>query len=226
MTYLKERYGRTKSQQASVVLDGVTRDGRLPSEMFSFIKDRVGNLTIDDIIKEMVLRELPTEIQRTIHDQAKSLNGEETTKLADSFFDKDGKPIHRAPSAPISNIEEQTDTPNMEDGNNDVNAVNRFKPRNQQSRPSNQQSRNPSYNYRPTGPQRSGPQQRQFRPQQGRAPSTPHPAERRENRGNPTVKDVKLCHFHQLYGDAARTCETGCIRYPKWSGNAKAGRHT
>ena len=48
--YLRVRYGRTKAQQASVILDGVQRDGKLPSEMFALVKERVGSITVDDII--------------------------------------------------------------------------------------------------------------------------------------------------------------------------------
>ena len=59
--YLRDRYGRSKAQQTAVILDGVRRDNKLPSEMFAHIKDQIGSISIDDIIKEMVLRELPTE---------------------------------------------------------------------------------------------------------------------------------------------------------------------
>ena len=223
MDYLKDRYGRTKSQQAAVILDGVKRDGRLPSEMFSFIKEKIGNLTIDDIVKEMVVRELPTDIQRTIHEQTKSLNGADATKLADSFFDKDGKPIHRTASSTVNNIDEcpaQAETESEED---DVNAVGRQKPKSRQFKTGKQQYRNPNsktpWAPRPRGPQ-SNHQQHNNRP-------APNPTfEKHENRGTPTVRNVKLCKFHQFYGDSARTCESNCIMYSKWAGNAKAGRQT
>ena len=222
-SYLKERYGKSKSQRASILLDGVKREGRMPSEMFAFVKEKIGDLTIDDLIKEMVVRELPVDIQRTIHEQAKSLDGAATTKLADAYFDKDGKPIHKSSSAPVNNVEVETD--NEED---DVNAVNRGKPRSRPFPPGrNQNSRTP-WSQGTQQPPRQGPQQRpqHVLSQNNRNRAAPAPGEKRENRGAPTVKDVKLCKFHLLYGDSARTCEPTCAMFPKWSGNGRAGRQT
>ena len=220
LNYLKERYGKTKSQKASIILDGMKRDGRLPSEMFAFIKDKIGDLTIDDLVKEMVMRELPTDIQRTIHDQTKSLDGAATTKLADGFFDKDGKPIHRASSSAVNNIEQCPDLIDTEDENDDVNAVSRFKSRNGKFRPKPQPAKNPN-SKTPWAP-KPNPQQR---PQGGNKPSfTPAFGEKRENKGASTVKNVKLCKYHQQFGDSARTCEASCVMFNKWSGNGQAGR--
>ena len=221
MQYLKDRYGRTKSQRASFLLDGVKREGRLPSEMFAFVKEKIGDLTIDDLLKEMVIRELPIDIQRTIHEQTKSLDGASTTKLADSFFDKDGKPIHKAAASAINNVETTPETADSDNEEDDVNAVNRFKPRNRQFRPSRGQTSKPPWSQQRT--QTQGNQQRSHQ-QGGRPPYAP-PA-KRENQGPSTVKSVKLCRFHHLYGDAARTCEQNCVMYSKWSGNGKAGRQT
>ena len=220
--YLKERYGRTKSQQASVILDGVKRDGRLPSEMFAFIKEKIGTLTIDDLIKEMVTRELPTDIQRTIHESTKSLDGAAAMKVADNFFDKDGRPIHRAASAPVNNVEPCPNPIDTDEETDDVNAVGRHRQKGRPFRPRGQ-SKHP--NSRTPWAPKPGQQQRpQGGNQQGKASFTPAFAEKKENRGPPTVKNVKLCKFHQQYGDAARTCESSCIMYGKWSGNGKAGR--
>lgn len=226
MQYLKDRYGRTKSQQAAFILDGVKRDGRLPSEMYAFIKDKIGTLTIDDLIKEMVIRELPTDVQRTIHDQAKSLDGPAATKLADGFFDKDGKPIHRNASSSVNNVDKYNEVPDLvdtEDESEDVNAVGRHRARGRPFRP-NGQNRNPN-SKTPWAP-KQGQQQRPQggNQQQSRPPFTPAFTEKHENRGPPTVKNVKLCRYHQQFGDKTRTCESSCVMYSKWSGNGKAGR--
>ena len=231
MNYLKERYGRTKSQRAAVILDGVKRDDRLPSEMYAFIKDKIGDLTVDDLVKEMVMRELPTDIQRTIHDQTKALDGAAMTKLADGFFDKDGKPIHRSTSSSVNNVEQCPDLIETEDENEDVNAVSRFKSRNSKFRPKPHPNKNPN-SKTPWGQsnqqrnQAQGNQQRsQGSYQQGnRSSFTPAFSDKRENKGQPTVKNVKLCKYHQQFGDSARTCEATCVMFSKWSGNEKAGR--
>ena len=224
MDYLKSRYGKTKSQRASCILDGIKRDGRLPSEMFAYIKDKIGDLTVDDIVKEMVVRELPTEIQRTIHDQTKALDGAATTKLADGYFDKDGRPLHRAATSSVNNVEPCPDLIDTEGEEDDVNAVGRFKSRNRQFQSKAPQTRNPN-SKTPWGPKPGSQQRPQGGSQQQNRPSfTPAFTDKRENKGPPTVKSVKLCKYHQQFGDSARTCEASCVMFSKWSGNAKAGR--
>ena len=220
MQYLKDRYGKTKSQRAAIILDGVKREGRLPSEMFAFIMEKVGTLTVDDLVREMVIRELPTDIQRTIHEQTKSLDGAATTKLADSYFDKDGKPIHR-PTSSVNNVENVPDLIDTEDESDEVNAVNRFKGRGRPFRPGQHQGRNPN-SKTPWAPK-----QQQRNPNSGqqnsRPPFTPAFTERKEGKPS-TLKNVKLCKYHTQFGDNARTCESGCAMYTKWAGNSKAGR--
>ena len=226
MGYLKNRYGQTKSQKASIILDGVKREGRLPSEMYAFIKDKVGDLTLDDIIKEMVLRELPTDIQRTIHDQTKSLDGQATTALADGFFDKDGKPLHKASTASVNNVDHSHEPIDFEEEDNDVNAVRLGRKQNHQPRPNQQPNRNRN-SRTPWAPrQQSSYRPTNNNPQPSRNTPAPPAGEKREHRGATTVKNVKLCRYHHNFGDNALTCEPTCAMYPKWSGNGKAGRQT
>ena len=226
MEYLKGRYGKTKSQRASFILDGVKRDGRLPSEMFAFVKDKIGDLTVDDIIREMVLRELPVDIQRTIHDQAKALDGTETSKLADSFFDKDGRPLHKPTASAINNVEQCPGLVDTEDENDDVNAVGFNKARSRKFRPNGQQNRNFNSKTPWAQKQNNGASAPSGNQQQKKPSFTPAFGEKKEHRGPPTVKNVKLCRYHQQFGDNARTCESSCVMFSKWSGNGKAGRQT
>ena len=220
--YLRDRYGRTKAQQTAVILDGVQRDGKLPSEMFAFIKDQIGSITIDDIMKEMVMRELPTEVRRTIHDKVKTLDGAATVKLADEFFDKNGKPLHKAPNSPVNSIESPTNPGQATEEPEDINAVNRRPPR--RDRPFRPQQQQP----------KPSPFTRAFQsPSQPRYRSSVPPAsstssnQRRTHSGAPTVKPVKLCRWHSLYGKEAFTCEVGCDRYnDTYAVKARAGRQT
>ena len=209
--YLRDRYGRTKAQQTAVILDGFQRDNKLPSEMFAAIKEKIGQITVDDIVKEMVLRELPTDIRRTIHDKVKDLGGAETVKLADQYFDKNGKPIHRAPSSHVSSVNDVPDLVDT-DAEDDVNAVNRRFPRgNRQYRP--QQGQKPPFKK----PQQSRPTNPSF---------TPAFTEKRTHTGNPTVRPANLCRWHAKFGKDAFTCESGCDKYQGFqkSGKGQAGR--
>ena len=215
-TYLRDRYGRTKAQQTAVILDGFQRDNKLPSEMFAAIKERIGNITIDDVVREMVLRELPTEIRRTIHDKVKDLGGAETVKLADQYFDKNGKPIHRAPNPQVSAVNPANDVPDLvdTDGEEEVNALGRRFPRgNRRFRP--QQGQKPPFK----------------KPQQSRPPNssfTPAFTEKRTHTGTPTVKPANLCKWHAKFGKDAFTCESGCDKFQGFQkpGKAQAGRQT
>ena len=215
-TYLRNRYGRTKAQQAGIILDGVQREGKLPSEMFALIKERVGTITVDDIIKEMVLRELPTEIRRTIHDKVKDLGGSETVKIADQYFDKNGKPIHKSTSHPVNQITDVPDLIDTED-EDDVNAVGRrFNRGNRKFRPQQGQTQKPPF--KKQGPQNPRPPNPSF---------TPTFSEPRLHKGKPTVKPANLCRWHTQFGKEAFTCEAGCDKFQgSKTGKAQAGRHT
>ena len=212
-SYLRGRYGRTKSQQAAIILDGVQRDGKLPSEMFALVKERIGSITVDEIVKEMVLRELPTEIRRTIHDKVKNLSGAETVKVADEYFDRNGKPLHKPTATPINVVNDVPYLIDTDDEEN-VNAVNRRFPRGRKPRhlqgqkpPSTKQSQQ---NSRPPN-----------------ATFTPAFSEKRTHSGKPTVKPANLCRWHLQFGKEAYTCEAGCDKFgSQKTGKAQAGRHT
>ena len=215
-TYLRNRYGRTKSQQAAVILDGVQREGKLPSEMFALIKERIGTITVDDIVKEMVLRELPTDVRRTIHDKVKNLSGAETVKEADQYFDRNGKVIHKTANHPVNQV---TDVPGLvdTDDEDEVNAVGRRFPRGNR-KPRQQQGQSQKPPFKKPGQQNSRPANPSF---------TSAFSETRTHKGKPTVKPANLCRWHTQYGKEAFTCEPGCDKFQgSKAGKAQAGRHT
>ena len=224
--YLRGRYGRTKAQQAAVILDGEPRAGKLPSEMFARIKEQIGQITIDDVIKEMVLRELPTDVRRTIHDKAENLDGADTVKLADAYFDRNGKPIHSSPEQPISSVGEAPGLIDTDD-ESETPTVNHF-------------NKAPPTKSRAPRPQQAGKTRQPFnRPasQPFSKPFTqrPQPNKRQPpaNAGwqtagrKPSIRTVTLCKWHTQFGKEAYTCEAGCDKYTgKQTGNDKAGRQT
>ena len=185
----------------------------------------------------MVLRELPTEIRRTIHDKAKDLDGASTAKLADQYFDRNGKPIHKATNNPVNVVTNTPERTEPED-EDDVNAIgNRFPrrkqtPRGWHAQTANNQNTNKGWHAPTANKQR---EQRQQGPPAGRnqyssrprPPGAPPNNSKRTHTGTPTVKQSKLCYWHSSFGKDAYTCEDGCDKFANWkAGKAQAGRHT
>ena len=209
LAYLRKRHGLSKQQQAAVVLDGVKRDGRTPSELFSILKEKVGDITVDEILKEMVIRELPTDIQRTIWDKSDTMSGIEAAELADSYFDKDGRPIHKTAQSSINEIDRVPGLLDTTDDEADVNAVG-GRPRQRkpfprrQPRPTTQAPSQHTQGYNGAG---NSTNNGAF----GNSNAFSKPFNGKDDRKEPSGKKFSLCHFHQRYGDAAFTCLPGCL---------------
>ena len=65
--YLRERYGRTSKQEVYSLLNGVTRDVELPTVLAERIKELTANVTVDDIRKEVLLKQMPTELRQHLN---------------------------------------------------------------------------------------------------------------------------------------------------------------
>ena len=200
--FLKEEYGRSTQQKVASVLNGIHRDGRRPSHHLSVIEDQTSSISLDDIRKEMMLRGLPAEVRRSMADKVKFLSARDAAKLADEFFDKDGKMLHPSTSQPISSIQE-AEPEEEEEEEPHVNAVG--------PRPGNRQ---PSRSYKAGWKTASAPQ----------AASGNNNASRPRFPAKSSLK--KICHYHNKFGDEARLCEEGCVRHADWkkSSNGQAGR--
>ena len=202
--YLRTEYGTTKQQRAAVFLDGLKRDGKRPSQYVAQLNDKTKDVTVNDIKKEMLLREMPTDIQRMLQERWEAMTLEEAAKAADAYFDQDGKP--RQKPATINAVINDS-TPATSEDFDDINAVGR---RFNGSKPGNgfknfQRGRNSQ----PTSkPQSSGSQQ--------------------ATQSKPPWKnnDPSLCFYHNEFGDRAKKCDVGCSRFDekRFAGNGKAGK--
>ena len=215
--YLREEYGATRRQQANTLLDGIRRDGRRPSQFLSQIVEKTKDLTIDDIRKEVILRDLPPQVCHALAAHTKNSTAEEIAKLADDYFDREGQHLHTTTAAPINHV--AVDTDGEED---DINAVgSRFRKGKGGATAGNftpafssnvSSSNNPSSsnNSRPSSNQRHRQQQQQQQHQQS----------------NDRHDSPPLCRYHTKWGEAAIKCEPGCIHFPTHSKDPKeqAGR--
>ena len=210
LQHLRNEFGLTKTQRVATIIDGIKRDGRRPSQLLSLIKDRSRDITLDDVQKELVLRELPPEIRRTIQDRVDLLDAEGTAELADTHFDQNGRQLNSSTSsAPVNEVAQAPqDTDNSDIPVNAVGA--RFN--NNRGRGSFP-SRSSNARRYPSAPSRPGP---------ASAPPAPRTAGPNSNSDSSTAK---LCMYHKRYGDEARTCQTGCSRFDNFmAGNGRGGR--
>ena len=206
LQYLRDEYGPTKQQQASVLVDGFKRDGRRPSQYAAALNEKTKDVTLDDVKKEMLLREMPVEIRRMLQERIEGLSFVDAAKIADAYFDKEGRPRHNtAPSVSAVHEQECTYSAAFEDDTDEVNAVGR---RPQKPRPSgNRNASQPAPSETPQ--QKSG-----WSGQKTKLPKAKK------------LETKTICSYHTNYGDQARRCEVGCYRFDenRFPGNEKAGR--
>ena len=210
LDYLRSEYGTTKQQRASVILDGFKRDGRKPSQYVALLEEKTKDIDLNDVRKEMLLRELPTDVQRMLQERFEDpdLSLHDAAKAADAYFDQDGKPRHLNKQPSVNAVQEQSsDLTHAFSDSDDINAINR--------RFQNQRFRGSS------GLTRGG----RGRPQRG-VPKTPANQPAPQQKQNLKPNNPSLCFYHNEYGNYAKKCEVGCSRFDekRFAGNGKAGR--
>ena len=155
----------------------------------------------------MLLREMPADIRRMLQERIESLTVKEAAKIADSYFDAEGRPKNVTSTNTANAVTTQLQNIDIDEG--DVNAVShRMQPRQGQN---SAQRRAPTSNFQ--------------KPYRAAAPPRPQTARREPNPRNPQ-KNVNLCHMHFKFGDNAQYCEVGCSRFDekRFPGNGQAGR--
>ena len=212
IAYLKKEYGTTKQQRASIFIDGFKRDGRRPTQYAAALDDKTKDVTIDEIKKEMLLREMPTDVRRMLQERIETCSFKEAAKIADNYFDADGRPKHGTQNATVNQVSRTLSKTSILDSNHstddeepDTNAVG-YRKKRFKKRPAGRSQQSRSF---ATPPQ----------PQ-----NTPNPQPRSGDNRNFPPKQNNLCRYHELHGDSARTCKMGCPRFPKMTSNGKAGR--
>ena len=227
LDYLRVRYAPTKKDRALTVINGTPREGRTPTQLAAVMKEKAGNVTVDDILKEQLLKQLPPDVFKQLVDRVDKLTFEETAKLADSWFDRDGKPLIQASSTAVNHVADasSSSTPSSaptasaaasassstagavhDDEDTDVNAV-RFR-----------QGQRQNFNVNNRGGARG----------RGRGSSSSSGSKPANNNTNsygnsasysapPAANKKKVCDFHIKYGEEARRCEKWCIMWERHS---------
>ena len=182
MAYLKERYGKKDRDKTAAILDPVPRNGRLPSDYIAFLQEKADDVTVEQLIKEKMLRELPNDVRMTISKAVKDLSLEETGRFADEYFAQDGRPIFRN-NASVNAVRPPSSTTPTGDANDDETDVNAVR---NGARPKQRFDRSASRDQR----QKSRP---------------------RGNGADYVHQNPDFCYFHDRFGAKARNChQAGC----------------
>ena len=222
--YLTRRYGRTKQQKTVTLIEGIPREGRRPSEMVALLVDLTKDVTVEDIQKEHLLRQLPVDVRRALAKEADTLSLVELAEAADTYFDQQGRPKFAARTSAINNINNavsgsnqgsRTHTAALPTENSDPTFTAPF-PAEQES--VNEIRRQPP---KPSRPSTGASQQSQ----RGSSASTSRPHQRQAPARTPTFDKDGACYYHATFGVKADKCQPGC-RHPaaQASGNAAGAR--
>ena len=226
--YLKKRYGKTTRQKASAVLEPIQMDGRTPSQYYAKLKQSFDNVTFDDVVKEICLRQLPNDIAQTICKSTENATAKDLMSFADSFFNPDGSRLHKKPPTVNAVAAAATatatapapstySTPFVDNNNNtadvDVNAI-RSRGNFQKGRSFGNNNNN-AYNN-----SRSKSRGRPFNNGNGYNKGNNNFA--RNNNSQQQRHDPTLCYYHNKFGDKAERCDIGCAKAR--SGNGQSPR--
>ena len=226
LNYLRTRYAPTKKDRALAVINGIPREGRTPSQLAAVMKDKAGTVTVDDILKEQLLKQLPPDVLKHLVDRVEKLTFDETAKLADSWFDRDGKPLlHTSatsvnevaaaapPQRPSSTASAAASTPTaplaaasgQNDEESDINAIRFRQGQKQQFNINNRGGR---------GRGRGNSNNSGNRNQNSNTNSYGNSASYSNASGS---AKKKVCDFHIKFGEEARRCEEWCLMWKQHS---------
>ena len=227
--YLRQRYGKTKRQKVSAILEPIKMDGRTPSQYFAKLKQNHDDITFDDIVKEICVRQLPVDLQQTICKDTEKMSAKDMMSFADKYYNPDGSRLHKRPATinavkqqqqpiPVAQAYSQPFNNDDDDDNIDVNAV-RGRNTSQQPRQNNgggfggnrSKSRG-RWNNNNGGNNNGG----------GRFNNNNNNSGGGQRNGN-RQNDPALCFYHNMYGDKARKCDFGCAKSTK-AGNGPSPR--
>ena len=221
LDYLRTRYAPTTKERALTVISGTPREGRTPTQLAAIMKEKAGSVTIDDVLKEQLLKQLPADVLKQLVDRVDKLSFEETAKLADSWFDRDGRPLIQSSATSVNHVASAQTAPNapstasaaasastpssasnldQDDADADVNAI-RFR-----------QGQKQTFNINNRGGSRG--RGRGNGNRGGRTNSNTNSyGDSASYSAPPTANKKKVCDFHIKFGEEARRCEKWCLMW-------------
>ena len=108
LEYLKDLYGKTKKDRVYTVFNGVPREGRRPKQLAAHIRELVGKISLDDVLRELMLKVIPQEVRQHAATAIEELNFQDTADYLDKFFDKQGRVLNSAnATASVNSVKPQ-----------------------------------------------------------------------------------------------------------------------
>ena len=92
--------------------------------------EKAGSITVNNIMKEHIYKCLPVDLQRQLAKEMDTMTAAKISEFTDSFYDKDGCPIHstttstvNAIAAPNSPSTPDSFTAAFNNNNSDINSI-------------------------------------------------------------------------------------------------------
>ena len=221
--YLKKRYGKTIRQKVTAILEPSQMDGRTPLQYLARLEQNIDGISLDDVKKEICIRQLPSDIQQLICKSTENMTVEETMRYAESFYNPDGSRIHKKPPA-INVVRQQQPTaqptaftPLFDDDDEsvqqqtDVNFV--------RGRQNDNRNRGGFGNNNSNNNNRSKSRSRAFGNNNNNNNASYGNRNNNNNRQQPK-NDPSLCFYHNLFGDKAKKCDVGCAKAKPGNGQS------
>ena len=222
VAYMKLEYGPTIRQKARKLIGDLPRNGMKPTQYLSQLEEDVRDVKLDDVKKEHLLKTIPPRIREIMGKSVETKSALEVAKMADQYFDSQGRPLEKSATSISSVVNSSTTAPSPSslsfttafvEPETDVNFVNRGK-FNSKSR-SRSRPRFSANNSRPNGS--SAPTTAATAPSSTATPRQPQ-------------QNDSLCRFHRMFGDTATKCISDCSRHSSFlkkqqqQGNGTGGR--
>ena len=224
LQYLKDEYGPTTKQKALKLMGETQRHDLKPSQFLQQLEEDTKDVKVDDIRKEHLLKTIPPRIREIMGKEVEKMSAKEVAKMADDFFDRQGKPLEKAvnPINQVSNTSSSHASPSA-NASSSSSSSSAFT-----SAFSDEEETDINFVKRNGG--RGGFQQRgrsRSRPGFNRNPSNSSSSRQQQHNGSTPSHPEGTCRFHRRFGDKSRKCVTDCPQYKSFlakQGNGQGGR--
>ena len=234
-SYLRRRYGKTKRQKTAALLEPIQMDGRTPSQYYAKLCQNFDDITLDDIVKEVCIRQLPVDLQQTVCKDIENLGAKDMMEFADKFYNPDGSRLHKKPpsvnavrisnppsaaaSASAATAYHANYSQPFQDNDDDNDEVNAIRGRQNSSRG----NQNGFSNSRSKSRSRFGNNNSEYNnnnASRNNSGGNNDNGNYRNNSNNNRREDPSLCFYHNAFGDRARKCDIGCARAKPGNGQS------